>query len=168
MNNLMEEPQIEENQAREMPLSGPALLELMRTVVDKGKSFRFRARGWSMAPFIRDGDVITVSPLKDGLPGTGEVVAFIRPGSGSLVVHRVVARRNAQVLIQGDNGMENVDGLISREYLLARVTRVERKSRRVWLGLGPERYLIAWLSASGWLTPVRNILASVRRLFKVK
>lgn len=155
-------------QARELPLSSPELVELMRLVLDKGKSVRFRARGWSMAPFIRDGDVITVSPLAGALPGIGEVVAFIRPGSENLVVHRVVARRTGGVVIQGDNGMENIDGIIVRENLLARVTRVERNGHPVWLGLGPERHLIAWLSAAGWLTPVRNVLAFVRRPFKIK
>ena len=64
---------------QDLPLSGQALLDLMRAVLAKGVPFRFCARGWSMAPFIRDGDVITVSPLRQSLPGVGEVVAFVRP-----------------------------------------------------------------------------------------
>lgn len=145
--------------AEELPLSGQAVLELMRGVLDRGKPFRFRARGWSMAPFIRDGDVITVSAFTHSQPGTGDVVAFIRPGSGSLVVHRVVARGSHSALIQGDNGLEYQDGIIPSENLLGRVTRVERNGHRTWSGLGPERLIIAWLSAAGLLTQLRTSLA---------
>ena len=146
--------------AEERPISGQALLELMQAVLAKGVPFRFCARGWSMVPFIRDGDVITVSPLQDDLPGTGEVVAFVRPGAGNLVVHRIVARCNAAVCIQGDNGMGYSDGIIPQENLLGRVTRVERQGRSIWLGLGPERFIIAWLSSTKQLVPLRAWLAS--------
>ena len=138
-----------------MPFSGQTLLELMRAVLARGVPFRFCARGWSMAPFITDGDVITVSPIQHNLPGIGEVVAFVRPGAGNLVVHRVVARRAAAVFFQGDNWMGYTDGIIPQENLLGRVTRVERQGRPVWLGLGPERFLIAWLSNTKQLVPLR-------------
>jgi hypothetical protein len=113
-----------------------------------------------MAPFIRNGDVITVSPLQTGLPGVGDVVAFARPETGNLVVHRVVARRGKDSFVQGDSVPEYADGIIPAESLLGRVTRVERDGHNVWLGLGPERYLIAWLSRAGWLIPLRVRLAS--------
>jgi len=154
------DPQLIVVKAQELPLSGPALLVLLKAVLARGVPFRFCARGWSMAPFIRDGDVITISPLRHTLPGLGEVVAFARPGSGSLVVHRVVARRGAGVLIQGDSAPEHPDGLVLPENLLGRVIRVERGGRDVWLGLGPERYAIAWLSRTRRLKPFGAWLAS--------
>jgi hypothetical protein len=146
--------------AGELPLSGPVLLDLMRAVLARGVPFRFCARGWSMAPFIRDGDVITVSPFRHTLPRVGEVVAFVRPGTGSLVVHRVVARRGAVSFIQGDSAPKYTDGIIPPENLLGRVSRVERKGLDVWLGLGPERTVIAWLSRTRLLVPLRMWLAS--------
>ena len=155
-----EEPQLFVARAADMPLSGEALLELMRAVLARGVPFRFCARGWSMAPFIRDGDVITVSPLRDVLPGVGEVVAFARPGAGKLVVHRVVASRGSALLIQGDSAPPRSDGIVARDNLLGRVTRVERNGQNVWLGLGPERYLIAWLSRTRLLVPLRGWAAS--------
>ena len=158
-------PQLYVVKAQELPLSGPALLELMRAVLARGVPFRFCARGWSMAPFIRDGDVITVSPLRDNLPGVGDVVAFVRPEGGNLVVHRVVARDTAAVFIQGDNGKGYVDGTVPREYLLGRVTCVERAGQAVWLGMGPERYIIAWLSTASLLNPLLSWLASWLRPF---
>ena len=54
----------------------------MRAVLEKGRAFRFEARGTSMLPLIRDGDVVTVTPLSGGGPRTGDVVAFADPGRG--------------------------------------------------------------------------------------
>ncbi len=109
-----------------------------------------------MAPFIRDGDVITISPLQHTLPGLGDVVAFVRHPVGNLVVHRVVARHAKTWFIQGDNEPECADGIIPVEDLLGRVTRIERDGRDMWLGLGPERFLIAWLSRTRRLIPLRD------------
>ena len=143
-----------------LPLSGHALLSLMRAVLERGVPFRFRARGWSMTPFIRDGDVITVSPLGRALPAAGDVVAFVRPEKGTLVVHRVVSRHGAAVVIRGDSAPGAADEVIPAGSLLGRVTQVEREGRSVRLGLGPERAAIAWLSRSGWLAPLRARIAS--------
>jgi Peptidase S24-like len=151
--------------AHELPLSGLALLELMRAVLTRDLPFRFCARGWSMAPFIRDGDVITVAPLQHSLPGVGEVVAFVRPGAEKLVVHRVVARGAAFAFIQGDNGLEYPEEIIPQENLLGTVTRIERNGHNVWMGLGPERYVIAWLSRARLLTPLRTWLTFWLRPF---
>jgi hypothetical protein len=119
-----------------------------------------------MAPFIHDGDVITVSPLPEGRPGVGEVVAFTRPEAGNLVVHRVVARLGTASLIQGDSVDGCTDGIIPPENVLGRVTRVERSGRAVWLGLGPERYVIAWLSRAGLLIPLGVRLARLQNLLR--
>ncbi len=154
----LDEPRLGVVRGQELPLSGRVLLELMRAVLARGVPFRFRARGWSMAPFIRDGDVITISPLQDVPPRTGEVVAFSRPGTGNLVVHRVIALRGSASLVQGDGVAGCRDGIVPADNLVGRVTRVERNGCDVWLGLGPERAAIAWLSRAGWLIPVRTWL----------
>lgn len=160
-----DEPQLSVVYAAELPLSGFALLELMRAVLARGVPFRFKARGWSMAPFIRDGDVILVNPLQRDLPGIGAVVAFIRPEDGKLVVHRIVGRQGAAVLIQGDNVTSLPDGIVPQENLLGRVMRIDREGRSVWMGLGPERFLIAWLSRFRFLIPMRLRLALVRKRY---
>ena len=137
-------------------LSGKALIELMQAVHAKGLPFRFNAGGHSMAPFIRDGDVICVSPLASRAPGLGDVAAFIHPETKSLCMHRVLSVHGDCFLIQGDNMPEKSDGLISREAIVGRVTRVERSGRRVRLGLGPERILLAILSRCGGLAVIRR------------
>lgn len=149
----------------ELPLSSAALMVLMRAVLDKGLPFRFCARGWSMAPFIQDGDVITVAPFHSTPPKTGEVVAFIRPRTGNLVVHRVIARRGGAALIQGDGVASCSDGLVLLDNLLGRVTCIERNRQPTWLGLGPERLLIAWLSRVKLLIPIGAWLTACRKRF---
>jgi hypothetical protein len=134
-------------------LSIPVLIELLRAVLDKGKPFRFEATGGSMSPFVRDGDVITVSPLSDSSPRLGDVVAFIRPEDGKLVVHRVVGERDGFYLIRGDSASNCAD-VIPRANILGRVSRVERNGKRVYLGLGPERQLIAFLTRGELLWPL--------------
>ena len=129
----------------ELSLSGPALVELLRAVLYKGKPFRFRAKGFSMSPFVMDGDIITVSPLTGDLPRLGEVVAYISAETGRLIVHRVIGKRGKGCLIRGDSAWEKQDW-VTEAYILGRVTRVERNGKPVGLGLGPERRLIALLS----------------------
>ena len=165
LDGRFEKPGLFVVKAQELPLSGQALLDLTRAVLARGKPIRFRARGWSMAPFIRDGDVITVAPLLQARPGIGEVVAFVRPEDFNLVVHRVVVRRGASVLIQGDNGQDETDGIIPQENLLGRVAQIERNGHPVRLGLGPERFVIAWLSRTRLLVPLQLRLATWRKRF---
>jgi len=132
----------------ELSLSSPALIELMRGVLDKEVPFRFQAKGFSMSPFIKNGDVITVETLPDGAPRLGHIVAFRHPGSGRLVVHRVVGRKGGAYLIKGDAAPEG-DGLVPADNILALVTKVEREGQPVRLGIGPARLLIAFLTRSG-------------------
>lgn len=147
------EPALFIKEGGELSLSGPTLVELLRAVLGKGAPCRFRAKGFSMSPFVRDGDVITVSPLSGASPRRGDVVAFVRPGMEKLVVHRVVGKRGHSYLIKGDSTPE-ADGLIPEANVLGRVIRVERDGKEVFLGLGPERFLIAFLTGRGLLFPL--------------
>jgi len=133
-------------------LSGPALVKILQAVLDKGVPCRFRAKGFSMTPFIKDGDVITVSPLSNALPRLGDVVAFIHPETERLVVHRMVGQNGNYFLVRGDNTSSVTNDLIPKENILGCTTRVEREGNEVFLGLGPERLLIALLTRTGLLS----------------
>jgi hypothetical protein len=136
-----------------LSLSGPALQEFLRAVLARGAPFRFKARGVSMHPFIRDGDVVTVSPGTGRKPRLGEVAAFCHPETRKLVVHRVLARLDGAYLLQGDNSPIS-DGVIPSEAVLGLVTRVERHGRTVRFGGGLARLPIAFLSRRDLLQPV--------------
>jgi len=130
---------------QELSLSSRQLEELMRGVLGKGASFRFRCKGFSMSPFIKDGDVLTIAPLQGSSPGFGEVVVLTHPSTGKIVIHRVIKKRGGAYLTKGDN-IPEADGLIAKTNILGRVTKVERNGAKFLLGLGPERFLIAFLT----------------------
>jgi len=140
-----------------------------------------------MSPFIKDGDVITVAPVLHShrnqhdlariplhhgdMPelrasGIGHVVAFISPLNQRLVVHRIIGRHDSSFLIQGDNLPGTFADMVSLDDVLGRVVRIERGRKRVWLGLGPERYAIAGLSRVGLLLPILWRTAALTRFLR--
>jgi hypothetical protein len=119
-----------------------------------------------MSPFIKDGDVVTVSPVLRSSPGIGDVIAFTYKETGRLLIHRVVGKNGESYLTRGDSTLEG-DGPIYSANILGYVTKVERNGKKVSLGLGPERFLIAYLIRSGLLftimLPMWKIVRSVLR-----
>ena len=106
-----------------------------------------------MHPFIKDGDVSTVSPLGKNAPGLGDVVAFVQGEIRNLVVHRVIGIKANSYFIKGD-GSTGADSPVLGANLLGLVTRV---------GLGPERFLIALLTRKGLMVPLVRIVAKLLR-----
>jgi len=141
-------------------LSGSALLELLQAVLDKEVPFRFRAKGLSMSPFIKDGDVVTVFPMSHASPRPGDVLAHLDPRTKKLVVHRVVGEEQDFFHLKGDNNIEAGDRIFKKD-ILGCVNKVERNGQRVYLGLGPERSVISFLSRK----KILPTLLSIYRLF---
>jgi len=141
-----------------IPLICPLVsCEFVRFVADLRLSPKFCMRpfvvpGFSMSPFIHDGDVITLASAPTRVR-FGDVVAFMNPHNGKLTVHRIVGMARVAYRVKGDNSPEE-DGVIARRCILGRVTHVERAGRNGRLGLGIERVVIAFLSRRGWLFPV--------------
>jgi signal peptidase I len=148
---------------RELNLSAPDVVTLMREVLGKGASFRFKAKGFSMTPIINDGDIITVSPCLPAGLRSGDIAAFSQPVTDRLVVHRIVGIQGGSFMVKGDNN-ENFDGPIPESRVLGRITRIERNGRNLHIGLGAERSAIAFLSRinilSLLLVPLRKIFRS--------
>jgi len=147
---------------RELTLTRAGIIVLLRAVVDRGASLRFQASGCSMFPFIKNGDVLTVSPLDSASLRRGDVVAFSRPETGKLVVHRIVGKRDGLFLIKGDNAPE-ADGLVAKAGIAGLVTRVERNGKGVNFGLGRERFLIAYCSHRDILMPLFRYASRIAR-----
>ncbi len=131
----------------ELSLHAAEFAGLMHAVLAKDCAFRFCARGTSMTPFIRDGDIITIAPLAGQAPRLGEVIAVSRfdQNHSDLVIHRIVSRLSRGFYVQGD-GISCTQEFVALEQILGRVVQVERRGRTVRFGLGPERRLLAWLS----------------------
>jgi hypothetical protein len=146
-----------------LPLSGEALSAILSDVLGKGLPFRFKAKGFSMSPFLKDGDVLTVSPLPGLGPRTGDIVAFRHPKNGLVAVHRIVRRASGVLVLKGDNSPE-ADGPLPAGSVLGIVTAVERSGRPVRLGSGTSRAALALFSRAGVLAPLlRWVRGALRR-----
>jgi signal peptidase I len=152
------------NTEEEQSLPSSALVGLLKGVLEMGASFRFRANGASMTPFIKQGDLVTLSPYSGSRPRMGDVAAFFFPGTEKLAIHRVLGKKENGYLLKGDNATA-IDGVIPRENILARVKKVERGEKEIRLGLRQERYLIALLARSGLLLSLFSPLCKIIRLF---
>ena len=149
----------------EQSISGSAFIGLLKGILEVGAPFRFQANGVSMTPFIKDGDLVTLSPYTGPPPRLGEVVAFFFPGTEKLTIHRVVGKKENGYLLKGDNATA-IDGVIPLENILARVQKVERGGSEIRLGLRQERYVIALLARSNLLLSLFSALCKIFRLFK--
>lgn len=105
-----------------------------------------------MAPFIKDGDILTLSPLSLRKPGIGDVVACRLPNGDKLIIHRLVKTSNNYCLIRGDYRPEP-DAWISPKNILACVSRIDRDGKQITFSIGPIKALIAFLSTNNILYP---------------
>ena len=147
----------------DLSLSNQGQLELLHEMMRRGLPLRMPVRGSSMAPCIRDEDVVTVAPMDQEDPRVGQVVAFITPSLGRLALHRVISRSAEGWVVRGDGCLE-ADGVVTRDAMLGRVTRVERNGREVRFGEGRMGASIAWLSRTGLLLGLRSVQRTPRRL----
>jgi|WetSurMetagenome_2_1015567.scaffolds.fasta_scaffold162974_2 ribosomal protein S18 acetylase RimI-like enzyme len=149
-------------QGGELRLSNPGQRELLRGLMERGVPLRTMVRGFSMQPFIRDQDVLTIAPLDGRPPDVGEIVAFTQPDTEKLMIHRVIRRTDSGWIMRGDNCPE-ADGIVGGESIIGRVTRIERLGVEVHLGLGAERASIAALNRGRGLMRVKQIWHMPRR-----
>lgn len=143
------------------------LTDLMRETLAHGNTFRFRAPGRSMEPFIRSGDTVSIAPFSPSQPQLGDVLAFLHPLDDRLLVHRLIQIKGNKFLMKGDNTRDHNDGWVSTPHLLGRVKQVERGKRKITFGLGVEKHLIALLSRRNWLVPIVNHLRRVKQFLKL-
>lgn len=138
---------------------------MAKEILARGLNLKFQAKGFSMSPFIKNGDILMISPFKGKKIGVGQVVAAVRPGTEEFIVHRAVGKSRGNYLIKGDN-VPGPDGFFPGKNILGYVTKTERDGRPISFGLGSEKLLIAFLSRTGVLYYALRCLRSIIRLFK--
>lgn len=157
--------------ASHIPCTSAAFAELSAEVLRSGRALRFRANGSSMAPLVRDGDVVLVRPVGPRLVRTGDVVLCI-PGAGpsGVLVHRVIgtdaSRERCRFTIQGD-AVPQPDGTIPAAQVYGRVVTIERGGVPIELDR-PVMRLLGWLAVlrSRWNLARGGRLWRARRLIK--
>ena len=95
-----------------VPLSNSNLLKLSSDLLERGASIRFQAKGFSMRPFIQDGDLITVSPLGNYPIRAGDVVLY-RTVNDRVIVHRVILKTRVEgrvvFFVKGDANLSRAE-----------------------------------------------------------
>jgi signal peptidase I len=119
------------------PIKSNALFDgLAADILGQGSYLRFRAHGNSMAPFIRNGDMVLVEPKKASELRIGDIVFYRRP-SGRHVAHRLISKSGNDgslvLTTRGDN-LKHLDASVFQEQVLGRVIRIEAQGRYLWVG----------------------------------
>ncbi len=96
---------------------------IAQEVLGRGRTLRFKAKGGSMSPFIRNGDVVEVVPSK-GKINLGDVV-FYCSSNGNPVVHRVIQRGKKSIITKGGSVPSSDQPIFSKQ-VLGRVVAVEK------------------------------------------
>lgn len=138
-------PSFVSKESKEIFLSSDDLISLLKATLDKGSCCRFVVKGFSMHPFIKSKDVLTISPVGNKRLAIGDVVAFISERPKQLIVHRIVKVTDDFYMVKGDNSLCS-DGLIPKEDILGYVVKQKRSGKDVCFGLGSEKYVIAFIS----------------------
>ena len=97
---------------------------LIEALAEKGKNIRLKARGLSMFPAIRDGDIIIVAPLIDYQPETGDIVVCINTADQKIVIHRIILKSKDVFKIKGDFCFQS-DGVFSLATIKGYVLQIE-------------------------------------------
>ena len=106
---------------------------------------RMTAYGESMIPFLRSGDVVTISPFNGRPPQIGDILAFEKTAANKLVIHRLIRKCEYGYALKGDNCRQS-DEMVSKFHLQGVVTHIERNNKQRNLGIGKAKRWIAALS----------------------
>jgi signal peptidase I len=104
--------------------------EISTALLTDGYSVRFRPKGHSMFPAIRDGEAVTVAPVRASEVKRGDIILY-RAERG-LIAHRVtrlMGETNAPVFITRGDSATSCDAPVNAQQVLGRVICVERNGR---------------------------------------
>jgi hypothetical protein len=75
----------------------------------------------------------------------------------------MVGKVGDSYLIKADNSVEPTE-IVPGGNIFGRVTRLQRRGKKVFSGLGPERFMISIFSRSGCLRPLMRFARYIRSL----
>ena len=121
---------------------------LSAEVLKAGAAVRFEAHGASMAPLVRDGDVLTVHPADPGSIRLGDLV-LVTDEHGRPLVHRVIRKADGpdglRFTVQGDQ-VALPDGVIHAARVYGRVTAIGRAGAIIEVNR-PTLRVLGWAAA---------------------
>jgi len=111
---------------------------LSSELLEKGNIVRLRAQGESMYPFIRDGDILCISPSQAQDVRYADIV-YCRNLEGKAIIHRVIKKKNKEgmflVLTKGDSSSQS-DGYIGSGNIFGKVIMIEKGNASIGIENG--------------------------------
>ena len=106
------------------------LFSNVRDYIRAGKEVKVTAKGSSMLPFIRTGDVVTL--CKAHRLRTGMVV-LVEPSDGVYILHRIVKLNDEDMILYGDGNLGTKEK-VSYTSVVAVVKSVYRGNKQIFYG----------------------------------
>jgi SAM-dependent methyltransferase len=150
------------NNRKEILLNNQEIISLVKEVLAKQGVYEFAASGYSMCPFIKSQDSISLSAVKEEILEPGVIAGFVNPQGGQFTVHRIIAVKNGKFLFKGDNCFKP-DGWVLDENILGYVCQIKRGLKIISIGLGIEKKAVAFLSR---YTPLFPITMRIWKFFR--
>lgn len=145
-------------EVEELLCSGSEFYKLGRDLTGSGFTFRCQVRGRSMFPFLRDGDVIQVTPSGIEDLQLGDII-FYRSGD-RMLAHRVVGLittcEGKSARARGDAFLQE-DPPVTEEDLVGRVELVSRRHGDDWDEIRP---------TEGWAGLLGSLVARSRAVHR--
>lgn len=142
------------------------LIDLGKEILARGNYLRFRAQGESMHPFIRDGDILEITPVNGEEIRLGDVI-FYRVEGKHMVAHRVlkkITQNDKPVFVAKGDSSTGKEERVHLEQILGRVRAIERSKRRIRINHGLNKLMyVFYVRISPFLIKVRRIGGSLVR-----
>ncbi len=140
---------------REITFNYSSLADLSRKILTNGSSFELKVKGYSMYPFIRESDIITIQSVNSSLLHVGDVVFYER--GNTLVVHRIIKKQSVNGAIyfttRGDACPEDEEN-ITENAVLGKVIRLKRGGKTIQLNCVVSDFLLRFWRISYPLGPL--------------
>ncbi len=149
----------------EYSIKNSLMMEEIKKLISEGKSVTIKVKGYSMSPFLvheRDNICLTGWKDEDIVPG---VLALVKDMRGVYLVHRIVAREDDLITLEGDGNIKLQEKAEVKE-IIAIVKSIERysgwrKKAKVYTTSSKrwKRYSKFWLAVK----PIRRYLLAIWR-----
>lgn len=107
-------------------------MTLAESILAEGEIVSFRAKGFSMQPAIRDGDILYIKGVLPSSLKRGDIL-FCKDGSDRATVHRLVGIKKGRggfVFTTKGDAMPWADGPVPEEKTLGKVIAVSRRGKK--------------------------------------
>ena len=144
-------------------ISGIDFEQLASGLLEEGNMLRFRAHGNSMLPFVKNNDIIVVSPIESNNIKKGDII-FYQGKGGSPIAHRVISLTagNEFIFVRGDGYIGGTEK-IPVEKVTGIVCKIERNNKTIEQRKTSYRFMVwCWTK----IQTIRWLLFRIKRKLK--